>query len=100
MAEERGARWVDQAGPGQVVGRFEILSQGRVGRTGVVYEARERLSGRRVGLKLVHKDIADFPGYRERLIADARRAAQLDHPGVAPIQEVEELEGSLYAVMQ
>jgi hypothetical protein len=78
----------------------------RIGRggVGVVWRAEDRLLRRRVAVKEV-----EFPtslpeheraAARERVLREARSAAQLNHPGAVTIFDVVEENGSAYVVME
>jgi tetratricopeptide (TPR) repeat protein len=65
---------------GEVVGdRFEIERVAGAGGMGLVYRARDRLTGQRVALKTLH---SEDPETRERFLREARVLADLHHPGV------------------
>ncbi|MBX3233760.1 MAG: serine/threonine protein kinase [Labilithrix sp.] len=66
---------------------------------GAVYSAFDEKLERDVALKVLH-DEGEAPAQRKRLLREARIAAKLQHPNIATIYEVEELEGVLYIVME
>lgn len=70
------------------LGRFRLtVEQGRGG-FGVVWRADDETLGRQVAVKeLLHAATHD-PAARRRFLAEARIAAQLQHPGVVPIYDV------------
>ncbi len=57
---------------------------------GVVYRAEDERLGRQVALKVLPADVADDPRAKDRLLAEARAAATLDHPNVCTVYEVGE----------
>jgi serine/threonine-protein kinase len=68
-------------------GRYRVLRELGRGGAGTVFEARDSRTGRVVALKLYHgRSAAD----RERLRAEARIPAGLDHPGVIRVLDVDE----------
>ncbi len=70
----------------RVPGRYQLLhSLGRGGQ-GVVWKARDALLGREVALKLVR---CSDPGHRQRLQAEARALAQVEHPHVLEVYDVD-----------
>jgi len=72
-------------GPGDSVGRFEILREIGRGGFGVVYEARDGGLGRLVALKTVQPRRGVDP---EMLRAEAEAAAQLQHPNIVTVHDV------------
>src|SRR3954469_10772979 len=53
-----------------------------------VWEAEHRLAGRKVTLKLVHSDAIDDPSAHDRLVCEARAAAEIGHPSVVEVYDV------------
>ena len=76
---------VAEAMASDAIAGYRILDEIGRGGMGIVYKAVHPLLGRTVALKLLR---ADDRGTAERLIAEARAAARLDHPGIVPIYEV------------
>ncbi|CAN5560918.1 serine/threonine-protein kinase [soil metagenome] len=66
------------------------------GGMGVVFKAVQPLLGRTVALKLLR---VEDPGTMDRLLAEARAAARLDHPGIVPIFEVGDRNGRPFLAM-
>jgi serine/threonine protein kinase len=75
---------------------FELESEIGRGGMGVVYRARQPHLGRTVALKLLR---AEDAAIADRLLAEARAAARLDHPGIVPIFETGRAGGRLYLAM-
>ena len=65
----------------------------------MVYRARDVRLERTVALKVV-ADQEQRPEYRTMILAEARAAAALNHPGVATVYEVGEYDGGLYIAME
>jgi serine/threonine protein kinase len=82
------------------VGRFEVRGAIAGGGMGMVYEAYDTKLDRRVALKLVHPRLHGTPHARERLIAEARVLARLDHPNVVPVHDFVEVDGQIVIVME
>ena len=67
---------------------------------GVVYRARDLKLGRPVALKFLSPHLVTSDKAKERFLAEARAASQLDHPAIATIHSIEETkDGELYIVM-
>src|SRR5579863_7752717 len=66
--------------------------EGELGRggMGVVYRAKDLQLGRTVALKLLSEEYAKHHEQRQMILAEARIAAALNHPGVTTIYEVGE----------
>jgi serine/threonine protein kinase len=89
------ADWPDFAGT-----KYEILE--RIGQGGMasVYVAQDRDLDRRVAVKVIHMAVGD-PAIQERMLAEARIIARLEHPGILPIHDLGFLpDGRIYYVMK
>ena len=81
--------WTDPM-VGATVGHYQIVARIGEGGMGLVYRAVDVRLRRTVALKLVRpRDIDDLHA-KERLLAEARAAAALDHPNICTIYEVGE----------
>jgi serine/threonine protein kinase len=85
---------------GQPLGPYRI--EGLLGRggMGVVYRALHEADGRTVALKVLREELAADDGYRRRLAHEARAAAGVEHPNLAPVLEAGEDGGRLYLAMR
>src|SRR5215831_9497387 len=86
--------------PGTRLGPYEILSLIGTGGMGEVYEAKDARLGRRVALKVLPTAEAGDERSRDRLMQEARAAAQLDHPHICTVYEVGEQDGQAFIAMQ
>jgi len=73
--------------PPDVSARYEILGPVGHGGVGVVYRARDKELGRDVAVNVLHADLQD--GMAERFFEEAQIGAQLQHPGIVPVYDLE-----------
>lgn len=89
VAVKRGAR----------VGPYQISEQIGVGGMGVVYQALDTRLERQVALKFLPSHLSN-EGARQRFMAEARAASQLDHPNICTIHDIGETDdGQMYITM-
>ena len=82
----------------KLAGRYEIVSELGRGGMGVVYRARDPLLNRDVAVKLISSgDLT--PEISGRFQREAQLVAQMDHPGIVPIYDLGQQDGSLFFVM-
>jgi hypothetical protein len=86
--------------PGTLAGTYRIEREIGRGGMGRVYLATDTRLERRVCLKSVRPELADVPGYRERLRREARLAASITHPGICAVHVLEEIDGRLFLVTE
>ncbi len=85
------------------IGRYEILEELGHGAMGTVYRAKDPAMDRVVALKtIISMVLASEQGgdFRERFYREARAAGALTHPGIVPVYDVGEHEGSPFLVME
>ena len=70
------------------------------GGMGVVYRAHDSLIGRDVALKVLHETVARDSASRARFLAEARAQGQLNHRNIVTIYGIDELESTMYIVME
>src|SRR5689334_9108094 len=85
--------------PGQIIDRFELVREIGRGGCGIVFEARDRDSGRTVALKAVRTG-GRFGVREERLLREAEAAALLSHPNIVALQDVGRCERGPYLVLE
>ncbi len=80
-------------------GRYIIRAKLGQGGMGSVYHAYDPNFRREVALKLLDKRLLHDPKFRRRFEREAQAVAKIDHPGIVPIFDFGEDEGSLFLVM-
>ncbi|MCU0788048.1 MAG: protein kinase, partial [Verrucomicrobia bacterium] len=78
---------------GQEFGGYRIIRRLGHGGMGVVYEAEEKESGRRVALKVINQQL-NSPQDRARFLREGRLAASINHPHCVYVYGTEEIEGT------
>ncbi len=89
-----------QLSPGTRLGPYEILAPLGVGGMGEVYRARDTRLGRDVAIKALPAAFAEDTERLARFEREARLLASLNHPNVAAIHGVEEVESRRYLVLE
>jgi eukaryotic-like serine/threonine-protein kinase len=85
------------------IGRYEILGELGHGAMGTVYRAKDPAMDRVVALKtIISMALAGENGndFRDRFFREARAAGSLTHPGIVPVFDVGEHDGSPFLVME
>ncbi len=85
---------------GQTLSHYLITSELGRGGMGVVYRAHDQLLNRDVALKLMREDVVNQMDRRARILAEARAASALNHPGITTIFDVVESGENLFIVME
>jgi serine/threonine-protein kinase len=87
----------------KLIGRYEVLEELGHGAMGSVLKARDPAMGRTVAVKtILTSALESHQGgeYRMRFYREARAAGSLAHPGIVPVFDVGEEEGTPYLVME
>ncbi len=86
--------------PGDVLAGMRIDGEAGRGGMGVVHRATDLALGRPVALKVIARELAEDPAFRERFVRETRVAAAIDHPNVIPVFSAGEDAGRLYIAMR
>jgi len=87
-------------GDEDVFGHYRIVSLIGSGGMGTLYRARDERLDREVALKFLPSDLSAERKPRERLLAEARAVAALNHPNVCAIHEIAETaDGRMFFAM-
>jgi tetratricopeptide (TPR) repeat protein/tRNA A-37 threonylcarbamoyl transferase component Bud32 len=87
------ARATETAQETKPLGKFQLLNRVGVGAFGAVWRARDTELDRIVALKIPHSGLLTRTSELARFQREARAAAQLRHPGIVTIHEVQMIEG-------
>ena len=86
--------------PGAMVDHFRVMRRIGQGGMGEVYLARDSKLGRKVALKVIHRDNISSQEAVEQLNFEARATARLNHPHIVTIYAVGEHSGVPYVALE
>src|SRR5687767_2624349 len=84
----------------QIGSHYQVLKQIGAGGIGVVYEAQDTRSGRKVALKVLPPELSLQPAAVERFRREAQTIASLNHPHVCTIYDVGEHDGRQFLAFE
>jgi serine/threonine protein kinase/Flp pilus assembly protein TadD len=86
--------------PGKTVLHYKLLEKLGEGGMGIVYKAADTKLGRDVAIKFLPRNIARSEEDKNRFKMEARAAAALNHPNIAVVYAIEEVEEDIFIVME
>src|SRR5579862_692008 len=85
---------------GRTISHYRIEAELGKGGMGVVYRAHDVRLRRSVALKVLSTEMTDQRVQKTRIMAEARAASALNHPGITTVYEVGEADDQLFIVME
>lgn len=85
---------------GSTIAQYTILDKLGEGGMGVVYKAQDTKLDRVVALKFLPRHLMANESERARFMQEARAAAQINHPNVCSIIDIQECDGEQFIVME
>jgi serine/threonine-protein kinase len=91
---------LEEVGPGQTFGSYEVLEELGRGGMGRVFRARHVTLEREVALKLLAEQFSEDEFYVQRFLKEARAAARLNHQGIVQIYDFGQVGPHWYLAME
>ena len=86
--------------PGNQIGPYEIIREIGRGGMGVVYLAHDTKLDRDVAIKCLPDELSDDADRLLRFEREAKLLASLNHPNIATIHGLEEVDGKRYLILE
>jgi len=84
----------------RTISHYKVLGKLGEGGMGVVFRAFDARLEREVALKFLPGKLAASKRERERLLREARAAAALNHPNIATVYAIDEVDDELFIAME
>ncbi len=81
---------------GKTIAHYRILDKLGEGGMGVVYKAQDTKLDRLVAVKFLPREIAAQDEVKKRFKIEAKAAAALNHPNIATIHQIEEVDDKMF----
>src|SRR3989442_9277873 len=89
-----------ELGPGVTLSQYHIVSKIGAGGMGEVYLAQDTKLDRKVALKILPVDVVANKDRMRRFVQEAKSAAALNHPNIAHVYEIDEVDGQHFIAME
>ncbi len=84
---------------GKTISRYKIIEKLGDGGRSTVYKAKDVRLERTVAIKIMSEKLLKNPKARLRFLREAQTVAQLDHPNICTVYEVDAVEGHTFIAM-